>query len=469
MNAPTPQLDEIHSLPGMPAAGLAPSLQRKRLQFYLAQIVCDVALLLGCFHLAAKLYFLGEAERGQPMLAVQLMLPIFLTIALYNRTYSLQALTDWRLGSRKALVAILLAALLLNFFAFFTKSNALFSRAVFIAGLSAAIVLMFASRAWLQRLARRQWGPAPVNRLIVDAGGPAIHLPHAFHIDALRYSILPDLDDPYAFNRFAHYVRNMDEVIVSCPPEGRAAWAKMLKGTGVHGEVSSGISPEIGAIGVIDREQANLQTLIVSVGPLGMRERALKRAFDVAFASVALLLASPVLLLAMLAILAEDGGPVIFRQRRLGRSNRFFSIFKLRTMRKENGDDHGGRSAARDDDRVTRVGRFLRQTSLDELPQLFNVLRGDMSLVGPRPHALGSQAGDKLFWQIDQRYWQRHSLRPGMTGLAQVRGLRGSTHTESDLSSRLRADLEYLTGWSLWRDVKIILATFGVLVHERAY
>ena len=92
-----------------------------------------------------------------------------------------------------------------------------------------------------------------------------------------------------------------------------------------------------------------------------------------------------------------------------------------------------------------------------------------MSIVGPRPHALGSQAGEKLFWEVDQRYWTRHALKPGLTGLAQVRGLRGATDLETDLAQRLEADLEYLDGWSLWRDLGIVLGTLRVLVHERAY
>ena len=95
---------------------------------------------------------------------------------------------------------------------------------------------------------------------------------------------------------------------------------------------------------------------------------------------------------------------------------------------------------------MTRVGRFIRRTSIDELPQLVNVLRGEMSMVGPRPHALGSQAGDKLFWRIDQAYWRRHSLKPGLTGLAQIRGFRGATDEEADLQNRLDADLEYIRG-----------------------
>jgi lipopolysaccharide/colanic/teichoic acid biosynthesis glycosyltransferase len=146
-----------------------------------------------------------------------------------------------------------------------------------------------------------------------------------------------------------------------------------------------------------------------------------------------------------------------------------FGIYKLRTMKVERTDSDGNRSASRDDDRITRVGRFLRSTSIDELPQLFNVLKGDMSLVGPRPHAIGSLAGDKLFWEVDQRYWQRHSLRPGLTGLAQVRGFRGATDHEEDLTSRLQADLEYIAGWTIWRDLRILLQTSFVVVHDRAF
>lgn len=132
-------------------------------------------------------------------------------------------------------------------------------------------------------------------------------------------------------------------------------------------------------------------------------------------------------------------------------------------------DADGERSAAKEDDRITRVGRFIRRTSLDELPQLINVLTGAMSMVGPRPHALGSKAGSKLFWQVDHKYWQRHGLRPGITGLAQIRGHRGATDTDDHLTDRLLADLEYVEGWSLWRDIGILILTLRVLTHDRAF
>jgi lipopolysaccharide/colanic/teichoic acid biosynthesis glycosyltransferase len=144
-------------------------------------------------------------------------------------------------------------------------------------------------------------------------------------------------------------------------------------------------------------------------------------------------------------------------------------MYKFRSMRHDLADRAGNRSASRDDDRITKIGRLIRATSIDELPQLFNVLRGEMSLVGPRPHALGSLAGDALFWEVDDRYWHRHALKPGLTGLAQIRGYRGATPAAKDLTDRLAADLEYLAGWTIWRDISILAGTLRVLVHKNAY
>lgn len=122
----------------------------------------------------------------------------------------------------------------------------------------------------------------------------------------------------------------------------------------------------------------------------------------------------------------------------------------------------------RDDPRVTPIGDFLRRTSIDELPQIINVLLGDMSIVGPRPHAAEATADGSLYWEVDSRYWARHCIKPGMTGLAQVRGHRGPTDRHEDLINRLQCDLEYVTNWSILRDVRIIVATLGVMTHINA-
>jgi polysaccharide biosynthesis protein PslA len=173
--------------------------------------------------------------------------------------------------------------------------------------------------------------------------------------------------------------------------------------------------------------------------------------------------------LVTIAIRLDSPGPVFFVQDRVGRGNRLFGIYKFRSMSVADCDHAGARSTLRDDNRITKVGRIIRATSIDELPQLLNILKGEMSFVGPRPHALGSLAGDLLFWEIDERYWHRHVCKPGLTGLAQVRGYRGATHHQSDLTNRLQADLEYVSGWTIFRDISIILGTLRVIVHRNAY
>lgn len=452
-----------------PKAGLAPSLERKRLQVHIAQMVLDIAALLGGFALGGLIYA-GGIEPTGTLLAAQLLLPLYLTIALYNGTYSLRSLTDWRAASLQMLYALANSALLLTFISFFGQIGSAFPRVAIALGLMIAAAMMVMARYFAVQWLSRIWGPAPMNILIIEEdGGPPMDLPHAYRISAAEHGLEPALEDPHALDRLARYMRNMDQVIVSCPPDRRGLWAQILKGSGFHGEVLSSTVHQIGALGVVHRERAGASSLLVSTGPLGLRARITKRLLDIALSAVALLALSPVLMAAMLAIKLEDGGPIFFRQRRLGRGNRFFMIYKLRTMKVDQADADGKRSASRGDDRITRIGRLLRRTSVDELPQLLNVLNGEMSLVGPRPHALGSCAGTKLFWEVDRRYWQRHCLKPGLTGLAQVRGFRGATPTESDLSSRLQADLEYVAGWTLWRDIGIMVSTLKVVIHERAF
>jgi exopolysaccharide biosynthesis polyprenyl glycosylphosphotransferase len=438
------------------------------MQLYVAQVVADVGIMLVCFVLGHIVSPYSEPN-ADAMLPAYLLLPVFLTVALYSGVYSRRTLTDWWLGSMRVLWALLLATALLAFIAFFAKIEVEFSRVGFSAAMAFTALELVVVRILCANWVRATWGPNTINRLVIEAGGPEVPMTDVYRINARDHALVPSMDDPAALDRLAQYLLNMDEVLVSCPESDRYAWSEVLKGSGVHGEVISTYAREIGAIGIVHHEQSRISTLLVSSGPLATRARALKRAFDILVSGIALFLLAPLFVAVALAINLEDGRPVFFRQRRMGRGNRFFSILKFRTMSKEQSDPDGNRSASKDDERITRVGRFLRKTSIDELPQLINVLRGDMSLVGPRPHALGSQAGTKLFWQVDRRYWQRHSLRPGITGLAQVRGYRGATDTEQDLTARLQADLDYIQGWTLWRDVTVLISTLRVLVHDRAY
>jgi len=181
-----------------------------------------------------------------------------------------------------------------------------------------------------------------------------------------------------------------------------------------------------------------------------------KRLFDVAGGAGALILLSPLLLWIALAIKLSSPGPVFFTQYRYGRNNHRFRIYKFRTMHTHLGDASGVSQTVADDPRVTSFGRFLRRTSLDELPQLINVVIGDMSLVGPRPHVPGMQAASTLYENLVPYYFQRHTIKPGITGLAQVSGCRGSTASANLAISRVDYDLEYIERWSLWLDIKII-------------
>lgn len=188
----------------------------------------------------------------------------------------------------------------------------------------------------------------------------------------------------------------------------------------------------------------------------------LKRLLDVLAAIVLLLAFSPGYLLVALAILIDSPGPVLFRQRRTGRNGQVFTIYKFRTMTVvEDGDQIA--HATRNDARVTRVGAFLRTTSLDELPQLLNIVRGDMSIVGPRPHAL---AHDAYYGALLAHYAERFAVRPGVTGLAQVRGHRGEIHDLSCMAKRLDADIDYAANWSFCDDLIIIARTIPVLLSR---
>ena len=186
---------------------------------------------------------------------------------------------------------------------------------------------------------------------------------------------------------------------------------------------------------------------------------ALKRTIDIVLSAGALIALAPTLLLLAIAIKLSSPGPVLFAQWRTGRNGVPFRIYKFRTMRKDACDPTGVRQVTPGDPGVTRLGRFMRSRSLDELPQLFNVLRGDMSLIGPRPHAIGMKAAGVLYEDLVPYYTLRHAVRPGLSGWAQANGLRGPTTDAQSSRSRIDHDLAYIQNQSLALDLKIIWMT----------
>ncbi|WP_300380934.1 exopolysaccharide biosynthesis polyprenyl glycosylphosphotransferase [Henriciella sp.] len=224
-----------------------------------------------------------------------------------------------------------------------------------------------------------------------------------------------------------------------------------------------GFDPETQSLAEIAQSPA----AYVSGAPEDERRAMLKRISDIAFASIMLVAFAPTLLLTALAIKLESRGPVFFRQKRHGFNNQIIRVWKFRSMQHNpEAEERMNRQTTANDPRVTRIGRLIRATSLDELPQLFNVLTGEMSIVGPRPHAIGMTAEDAEVQGLVSDYAHRHRVKPGITGWAQINGSRGPVHTRAGVRERVRLDMEYVNRASFWFDVYIMLLTAPCLLGD---
>jgi Undecaprenyl-phosphate glucose phosphotransferase len=211
--------------------------------------------------------------------------------------------------------------------------------------------------------------------------------------------------------------------------------------------------------------------LDLSIRPISDWGMLAKSAFDKTAAALALVLFAPVMALVALAIRLESKGPVLFKQKRYGFNNELIEVYKFRSMYTDRCDATASQLVTKDDPRVTRVGRIIRKSSLDELPQFFNVLTGQLSLVGPRPHAVQAKAADTLYPDVVDGYFARHKVKPGITGWAQINGWRGETDTSEKIQKRVEHDLYYIENWSLWFDIQILAKTPASLLikTENAY
>ncbi len=400
------------------------------------------------------------------------LVAVYLLVASNFRAYAMDVFQGSKAGVGRAILSFLIPVNLIGLLAMQLGASSALVEGLLLRmspalclGLVAARVL-FAFHASSRR--RRGLDDWPVTLILSDDADDIPMPAGATVINAAKYGLRPDIADPDALDALGNIVSGADRVIVACPADRRANWSMALKGANVDAEI---ITAEIAALGPVGAGSFFGHTTIkVSTGPLALRDRALKRLFDIVVGTAALLCLAPIMLATAIAVRLDSPGPVFFKQKRIGRGNRIFYMHKFRSMHVARQDADGSRlTTGKNDDRVTRVGRFIRATSIDELPQLIDVIRGDMSIVGPRPHALGAKAGDTLYWHVDPRYWHRHAVKPGMTGLAQVRGFRGTTFTHSDLTDRLQADLEYLSGWTLLRDLMITALTVKVLVGSKTF
>ena len=261
----------------------------------------------------------------------------------------------------------------------------------------------------------------------------------------------------------------IDEIIVHLPEKRDAEYGAVLRKLGEL-PVNVNLCPDLSDLPIAPRKLTVLQeTLMINVveRPFWGWAAVAKRAEDVILSGFMLLLFAPLMLLIALAVKLDSRGPVLFRQQRFGLNNNPITVLKFRTMLADAGKDASVPQARRNDPRVTRVGAFLRRTSLDELPQLINVLKGEMSLIGPRPHAI---AHNEYYADLIDGYLHRHRVKPGITGWAQVNGLRGETAAVELMHERVKHDLYYIENWSLSLDLWILLRTVALgFVHPNAY
>lgn len=440
--------------------------RRKRAALSIWTVCVDLLCIAAAFTLAS-LGRLGMLDGDQLSRILVSVLPMYLGVALNNQTHQAAVLLDGFRSAWRASAAFLFAAASMLLIAFFMKVGADFSRLLFGFGAVLSVVLLIVWRHMLARIALNYLGQSPFANLCIYDEVPRTQASGEGSIEAKAFGLSADPNDPLVVERLARVAHGMDSVVVHCPPERRLQWAFMLKSLDVSSEI---VVPELTNLRPLEIRQRSSQTsLVVGSGAMPWNQRVLKRGFDLIVTLAVMPILLPFLGLVAIVIKLDSPGPVFFKQDRIGLGNRKFKILKFRSMRTDMQDDNASKLTQRNDPRVTRVGEFIRKTSVDELPQVLNVLLGDMSLVGPRPHAELALAGSLLYWEVDNAYWHRHVVKPGITGLAQIRGHRGNTFEEQQLQDRLDADLEYVSSWSLISDIKILLRTAGVVLHKNAF
>ena len=373
--------------------------------------------------------------------------------------------TFWRQLS-VLLICFFSAAGVLLSLSFFLKISDNYSRIWFslmlITGGSVCVVLRLTVYLLLRRL--RSSGMNLKTVLLVDSGGESAgQLRSGRRLDGYGFRLVPSLkyssDDVWLQNLTERVEEHGVHEVWLCLPLSEGGAIRSILYALRHHTVAVRFIPEWGDIRLLNHRVshiAGLYSLDLSCSPIDGPTRVLKRIEDLVVGGLISLLVLPLCLIIGFAVKMDSSGPVLFKQYRMGINGKRFKVYKFRSMvvhHEKNGDIT---QASRNDVRVTRIGAFLRRTSLDELPQFFNVLQGHMSIVGPRPHAL---AHNEYYKDLVESYMQRHKVKPGITGWAQVCGYRGETDTLDKMQKRVEYDLWYIDNWSLWIDVKIIFLT----------
>ena len=403
-------------------------------------------------------------------------------LGLYGRD---TLLSGARANARQGILAATLALGLLLLLAFMSKMIGPVSRVWFLSWIGLIFVIVVSIRlSWSLIIERALRQGYCIERAVVIADsmataaelGELLGRESSGQVGVVFSMAVPESDWPNEILVIEHAIRTRacDRIILGGFEQKLASFQRLLDRlaliavdiTVVPGLIVPGLAGLGGAVTRVDRI-GNLPAVGVMSHPLTALQSFLKRAEDLVIATLALVFFAPILAAVAIGIRLDSRGPVFFTQVREGHNGRVFKLFKFRTMYVDMTDRAALRQTSRNDPRVTRFGTILRRTSLDELPQLLNVLRGEMSIVGPRPHALGMTALGMQLRELLHTYDARHRLRPGITGWAQVRNCRGEITTVEKLRQRVFLDCDYINRWSLALDFWIIFKTILLVFNDR--
>ena len=457
-------------------------LHRHALASSLVQFGFDVLLTMALLYslVLIKVGSIPNHYVNLGILTALLMLVVYRERGIYNKHYA-QSMMANAFSILKAWGIVIVALVII---AFVTKQSAVFSREVILVWFTLGCVVQIAIHTATYYIARET--SQPENALIIGAGEISQYLTERINGNpwmADRIVGVVDNDDQALLDWRVNNVpslggtlqlksiisqRNITALYISLPIEEMALMKKIhLQSLGKNLNVywlppvfdMDLVNPNIKQIG-------NVMVFSLSENLVTGHRSYNKKLLDYGLSISALVVLSPLLLLTALAIKLTSRGPLLFKQQRHGWRGEVFNVWKFRSMRTHKESDGEITQASQQDPRITAVGRFIRKTSIDELPQLFNVLNGTMSLVGPRPHAVEH---NQFYSKKIEDYMARHNIKPGLTGLAQVNNCRGETKTVDDMRRRVEYDLEYINTWSNKQDIKIIIKTLFVLFSDKAY
>jgi putative colanic acid biosysnthesis UDP-glucose lipid carrier transferase len=442
-------------------------------------LVGDMAALIASawasYYIYLETYLGAPIDRLAYLFIVTIVVALFYIIGRQRGQYGEQM--DFRFSSQLSTLIYVCALTIASAFSvvFFLKIQTAFSRVWVVSWMAILLGLLTLDRALLARYVGALMKRGMLRRSVALIGaGPQFSKartvleaePHDFELVGLLDLAEPDPVTSFDAAKLAEKInpfitraqeKHVDSVMIALPSGMGLELDRIVQQVQVL-PVDVQIVPDLGGASLVARnvqKMGGVYVITTASKPMTGWSTLLKRIEDIVVGGVGLVAFLPAMVVIALAIKIDSEGPVLFRQRRHGYNHRVIEVLKFRTMRVME-DGALVKQATRNDSRVTRVGAFLRRTSLDELPQFLNVLRGEMSIVGPRPHAL---AHNSYYGTLIENYSNRHRVKPGITGWAQVNGFRGETIDPSMMEERVRYDLDYIENWSIWLDFKVMIMT----------